>query len=245
YLNRSLPGPIPPVVNGVEIHLFDLYKLIENLGGYLSVHFCQEFDMVGEIMGLPKGNGEEIKRCYMNFLEVLISHFKTARAPRQGHNDALVEPAWKAEKDKDCLGHHQWNFGKDGAHMTRPAVLRGKKTMEHFIVKLEDTTDSQEQPTLPYYREDEKEDQNSHKEWSTYGLDNIKDMDCTKSIAESRRVYGNTIVATGNPHFYKQFIEITSIPVMHYDSEELTLTRPLTNEQQLAASKEHAAALKS
>ncbi|GKC14955.1 nucleolin 1 isoform X1, partial [Tanacetum coccineum] len=39
---------------------------------------------------------------------------------------------------------------------------------------------------------------------------------------------------------------IASIPVMHYDSEELTLTGPLTNEQQqLAASKERAAALKS
>ncbi|GKC14956.1 nucleolin 1 isoform X1 [Tanacetum coccineum] len=48
----------------------------------------------------------------------------------------------------------------------------------------------------------------------------LKDMDCTKSVAESHRVYGNTIVATGNPHFYKQFME-------------------------LAASKERAAALKS
>nr|GEW17826.1 ARID DNA-binding domain-containing protein [Tanacetum cinerariifolium] len=103
----SLPGTIPPVISGVEIHLFDLYKLIENLGGYLSVHFSQEFDMVGEIMGLSKGNGEEIKRCYINYLEILISHFKTARAPRQGHNDALLEPAQRAEKDRECLGSHQ------------------------------------------------------------------------------------------------------------------------------------------
>ncbi|GJS44893.1 ARID DNA-binding domain-containing protein [Tanacetum coccineum] len=74
YLNRSLPGTIPPVINGVEIHLFDLYKIMENLGGYLSVHFSQEFDMVGEIMGLSKGNGEEIRRCYMNFLEIHQLH---------------------------------------------------------------------------------------------------------------------------------------------------------------------------
>nr|GEV45069.1 ARID DNA-binding domain-containing protein [Tanacetum cinerariifolium] len=45
YLNRSLPGIIPSIINGVEIHLFDLYKIMENLGGYLSVHFSQEFDM--------------------------------------------------------------------------------------------------------------------------------------------------------------------------------------------------------
>ncbi|GKF76450.1 ARID DNA-binding domain-containing protein [Tanacetum coccineum] len=44
YLERSLPGPIPPTINGVQIHLFDLYKLVEGLGGYLSVYFSQEFD---------------------------------------------------------------------------------------------------------------------------------------------------------------------------------------------------------
>nr|GEZ29290.1 ARID DNA-binding domain-containing protein [Tanacetum cinerariifolium] len=37
YLDRSLPGPIPPKINGVQVHLFDLYKLVESLGGYLNV----------------------------------------------------------------------------------------------------------------------------------------------------------------------------------------------------------------
>ncbi|GKB87412.1 hypothetical protein Tco_0959684 [Tanacetum coccineum] len=114
------------------------HKIMENLGGYLSVHFSQEFDMVGEIMGLSKGNGEEIRRCYMNFLEILTSHFKTARAPRQGHMDALLEPAWKAEKDRESLGCHQWEIGEDGAQRRRPAVLKGKGIMEHFGVQLEE-----------------------------------------------------------------------------------------------------------
>nr|GEY22818.1 ARID DNA-binding domain-containing protein [Tanacetum cinerariifolium] len=129
YLDRSLPGPIPPIINGVQIHLFDLYKLIEGLGGYLSVYFCQEFDTIGEIMGLSKGNGEEIKKCYINYLDVLKSHFKTTRAPQQGCKNTLVESAWKAkDRDRDCLEPHQWDFGENGAPMTRPAVLRGKKT---------------------------------------------------------------------------------------------------------------------
>ncbi|GJS75207.1 hypothetical protein Tco_0725088 [Tanacetum coccineum] len=58
-----------------------------------NLYTTKEFDIVGEIMGLSKGNGEEIRRCYMNFLEILTSHFKTARAPRQRHMDALLEPA--------------------------------------------------------------------------------------------------------------------------------------------------------
>nr|GEY73431.1 ARID DNA-binding domain-containing protein [Tanacetum cinerariifolium] len=111
-----------------------------------------EFDMVEEIMGLSKGIGEEIKRCYMNYLEILISHFKTARAPRQGHNDALLEPAWRAEKDRECLGSHQWEIGDNGAQKRRPAVLKGKKFMEHFDVQLEDTTKSPEEPTQVHYK---------------------------------------------------------------------------------------------
>nr|GEW51704.1 ARID DNA-binding domain-containing protein [Tanacetum cinerariifolium] len=91
YLERSLPGPIPPTINGVQIHLFDLYKLVEELGGYLSVYFSQEFNTIREILGLSKGNGEEIKRCYINYLDVFTSYFETARAPQQGYKDILEE----------------------------------------------------------------------------------------------------------------------------------------------------------
>ncbi|GJV67048.1 ARID DNA-binding domain-containing protein [Tanacetum coccineum] len=138
YLDRSLPGPIPPTINGVQIHLFDLYKLVEGLGGYLSVHFCQEFDTIGEILGLSKGNGEEIKRCYMKLF----------------FNNATREIERKVEgKDRDCLMSHQWDFSETGAPTGRIAVQKGKGKVEHFGVKLEDTEegeDSQEQPTLSH-----------------------------------------------------------------------------------------------
>nr|GEZ28077.1 ARID DNA-binding domain-containing protein [Tanacetum cinerariifolium] len=104
-------------------------------------------------MGLSRGNGKEIKRCYIYYLDVFTYHFKTARAPQQGYNNTLVESAWKAKKDKDCFGLHQWDFGENGAHMTRLAVLKGKKTLEHFGVKLENIRHSQEQPILPHFTE--------------------------------------------------------------------------------------------
>nr|GEV02832.1 ARID DNA-binding domain-containing protein [Tanacetum cinerariifolium] len=117
YLEKSLPGPIPPIIDGVKIYLFDLYKLVEGLRGYLSVHFGQEFGTIGEILGLPKGNEENLKRCYIQYLDVFTSYYKTARAPQQEYKSILKMPTRKIEegKDRDCLMSHQWNFedGKD------------------------------------------------------------------------------------------------------------------------------------
>nr|GEY86808.1 ARID DNA-binding domain-containing protein [Tanacetum cinerariifolium] len=156
YEVKSIPGPIPPTIKGIQIHLFDLYKLVKGLGGYLSVHFCQEFDTIGEILGLSKGNGEEIKEWYMKYFDVFTSYFKTARAPQKeytgGFNQIIPKMPTKEEgKDRDCLGSHPWNFGETGANITRNAVQKAKGKVEHFGVKLEDTeeeNDSQQQPIL-------------------------------------------------------------------------------------------------
>nr|GEV04255.1 ARID DNA-binding domain-containing protein [Tanacetum cinerariifolium] len=123
---------------------------MENLGGYLSVHFSQEFDMIGEIMGLSKGKGEEIRRCYMNFLEILTSHYKTARAPRQGNMDTMLGPA---RRDREC--HHQGEIGRDGAQWRRPAVLKEKGIIEHFDEQLEDTNEGPEEPIQGHYKGDQ------------------------------------------------------------------------------------------
>ncbi|PWA38222.1 bulb-type lectin domain-containing protein [Artemisia annua] len=81
YLNKSLPGPIPPTINGTQVYLLDLYKLIEGLGGYLSVHFGQEFGTIGELIGLSKQDGDELKKCYIKYLDIFTSYYKTARGP--------------------------------------------------------------------------------------------------------------------------------------------------------------------
>nr|GEX76380.1 ARID DNA-binding domain-containing protein [Tanacetum cinerariifolium] len=84
YLQKQLPGPIPPIIHGIPIHLFDLYKLTECMGGYLSVHVGQEFGAIAEILGLTRNEGDDVKKCYMVYLDVFVSYYKTARAPVKG-----------------------------------------------------------------------------------------------------------------------------------------------------------------
>nr|GEX81825.1 ARID DNA-binding domain-containing protein [Tanacetum cinerariifolium] len=139
-------------VNKLENQMKFLFTYgIEGLGGYLSVYFSQEFNTIGEILGLSKGNGEEIKRCYINYLDVFTSYFKTERAPQQGYKDILEESTRKVEdKDRHCLIPHQWDFSEAGAPIAKSAVLKRKETLKHLGVKLEDTRDSQDQPILPH-----------------------------------------------------------------------------------------------
>ncbi|GJX39903.1 ARID DNA-binding domain-containing protein [Tanacetum coccineum] len=132
YLQRQLPRPIPPIIHGIPIHLFDLYKLIECMGGYLSVHFGQEFGALPEILGLTRSDGEDIRKCYMVYLDVFTSYYKIARAPK-----------FPARADEDSsLESYQWTFSKISAPL---ASQKGKEKIEHFGIKLEDEENCIEQ----------------------------------------------------------------------------------------------------
>nr|GEU74269.1 rhomboid-like protein 1 [Tanacetum cinerariifolium] len=146
YLDISLPGSIPPTINGVQIHLFDLYKLVDGLGGYLSVYFGQEFGTIGEILGLSKQDGEEVKKCYIKYLDVFTSYYKTARVPQQEYNCILNNPTKKVEEDieKICLMSHQWDFDETCAPLKSTIDQKGKGKLEHFGVKLKDTKDGED-----------------------------------------------------------------------------------------------------
>ncbi|GJY65571.1 hypothetical protein Tco_0467809 [Tanacetum coccineum] len=78
-------------------------KLVEGLGGYLSVYFGNEFGTIGEILGLSKQDGEEVKKCYIKYLDVFTSYYKTARVPNQEHRSNLDIPTKIVEEGKDIL----------------------------------------------------------------------------------------------------------------------------------------------
>ncbi|GJY85140.1 ARID DNA-binding domain-containing protein [Tanacetum coccineum] len=141
YLQKQLPGPIPPIIHGIPIHLFDLYKLIECMGGYISVHFGQEFGAIAEILGLTRNDGDDVKKVYMVYLDVFVSYYKTARAPQA--------PAEAVEDSS--LESFQWSVGKNGAPSTSQ---KGKEKIEHFDIKLEDEPVCIQQQTV---QDEEKE----------------------------------------------------------------------------------------
>ncbi|GJR40705.1 ARID DNA-binding domain-containing protein [Tanacetum coccineum] len=125
FLMRPLPGSLPPIINGVTIHLFDLYELIECMGGYISVQFEGDFEGLAEILGLERSDGMNIRRCYLDYLEPLVSNYKAARSsnPTGGYGDEGI---------RRFDGYHG-DGNKDGS-----MAAKEKGIVKHFGITLEE-----------------------------------------------------------------------------------------------------------
>ncbi|GKG58364.1 hypothetical protein Tco_0592143, partial [Tanacetum coccineum] len=77
---RPLPGSLPPIIKGVTILLFDLYELIECMGGYISVQFEGDFDgdanKDGSMAAKEKG---------------IVKHFGITLEEEEGKYDATAQ----------------------------------------------------------------------------------------------------------------------------------------------------------
>nr|GEU96463.1 ARID DNA-binding domain-containing protein [Tanacetum cinerariifolium] len=144
--------------------------LIEDGGqGYLvpGVNYALEVTLNKPSMDLLEKQGFEIKydsnKCtlvYMfnnketqNFDEDRMRTMQNKAAPQRNKN--ILDESTRNVEDKDinCLMSHQWDFGETGAPIRKTAVPKGKETLEHFGVKLEDAKegkDTQEQPILTH-----------------------------------------------------------------------------------------------
>nr|GEW05443.1 ARID DNA-binding domain-containing protein [Tanacetum cinerariifolium] len=100
-----------------------------------------DFSKIGEILGLSIQDGEEVRRCYINFLDVFTSYYKTAMVPKQEHNPVLGMPTKIVEEGKEytCLASHQCDFAEIKAPNMEAASRKGKEKIEHFRIILEDT----------------------------------------------------------------------------------------------------------
>ncbi|GKA66424.1 EF-hand 1, calcium-binding site-containing protein [Tanacetum coccineum] len=120
-------------VNPSEVHTFQEFVGFLNLIKNDDV----EFGALAEILGLTRSDGEDIRKCYMVYLDVFTSYYKTARAPEVPAN---------ADEDSS-LESYQWSFGKISAPL---ASQKGKEKIEHFGIKLEDEENCKEQQTAHY-----------------------------------------------------------------------------------------------
>nr|GEW90323.1 ARID DNA-binding domain-containing protein [Tanacetum cinerariifolium] len=173
-----VPGVLVYMFNKSKKEKLDEDRLRTKQNQYLEEYF--ESLANKDILGLPKGNRENLKRCYIQYLDVFTSYYKNARAPQQEYKSILKMPTRKIEegKDRDCLMSHQWNFGETCAPTSGQ---KGKGRLEHFGIKLEHTEDGKDdqpghtnqnlqrmyiEPSTPRNSEKEVSSNDSKSKWS-------------------------------------------------------------------------------
>nr|GEX49393.1 uncharacterized mitochondrial protein AtMg00810-like [Tanacetum cinerariifolium] len=88
------------------------------------------FGALAEI--LSRSDGEEIQRCYIDYLEVLVSYYKTARSSR--------DPT-RGNEDLECFKGYRCDGNMDDTM----AAKKGKGKVEHFGITLEEEGNNKHQ----------------------------------------------------------------------------------------------------
>ncbi|GJR54709.1 leucine-rich repeat protein [Tanacetum coccineum] len=78
---NNMSGSIPSQINDLKL-LTGLDLSYNNLSGTITSSLGEKFRALAEILGLMRSDGIEIQRCYLDYLEALVSHYKAARSSR-------------------------------------------------------------------------------------------------------------------------------------------------------------------
>ncbi|GJT35235.1 ARID DNA-binding domain-containing protein [Tanacetum coccineum] len=145
YLRRDVLEPLPPIIERVKIDLLGLYKMVDSMGGYLSVSLGNKWKDVAMIHGLPKEHDEDLKECYKRTIDLVKCYYETTL--RAWYKEGLVKYEETKEVEIGCdhakEGNPQEHVGssKSGLRVVKDNTSGRFKNVQggetHFGVILE------------------------------------------------------------------------------------------------------------
>nr|GEY11483.1 replication protein A 70 kDa DNA-binding subunit B [Tanacetum cinerariifolium] len=100
YLRRDVLEPLPPIIVRVKIDLLGLYKMVDSMGGYLSVSLGNKWKDVVMIYGLPEEHNEDLKECYKRTIDLVKCYYETTL--RDWYKEGLVKYEETKEVEIGC-----------------------------------------------------------------------------------------------------------------------------------------------
>nr|GEX70854.1 retrovirus-related Pol polyprotein from transposon TNT 1-94 [Tanacetum cinerariifolium] len=100
YLRRDVLEPLPPIIGRVKIDLLGLYKMVDSMGGYLSVSLGNKWKDVAMIHGLPEEHDEDLKECYKRTIDFVKCYYETTL--RAWYKEGLVKYEETNEVEIGC-----------------------------------------------------------------------------------------------------------------------------------------------
>ncbi|GJV44902.1 ARID DNA-binding domain-containing protein [Tanacetum coccineum] len=141
YLNEDVLEQIPPIIGVVKIDLLGLHKMVDSLGGYLSVTLGNKWKKVAELHGLTEDDEEAIKKCYKKFIEMVQVYYETAEKPWHEKKpvENVVDSSIGYARVKDPQGCEKASAGMGEA---LEGTMNSEGKITHFGVKLEGNMDN-------------------------------------------------------------------------------------------------------
>nr|GEZ33202.1 bulb-type lectin domain-containing protein [Tanacetum cinerariifolium] len=113
YLRRDVLEPLPPIIGRVKIDLLGLYKMVDSMGGYLSVSLGNKWKDVAMIHELLEEHDEDLKECYKRTIDLVKCYYETTL--RAWYKEGLVKYEKTKEVETGCdhakEGNPQEYFG--------------------------------------------------------------------------------------------------------------------------------------
>ncbi|GJY04131.1 ARID DNA-binding domain-containing protein [Tanacetum coccineum] len=101
YLKQDVLEPLLLVIGNVKIDLLGLYKMVDNMGGYLSVFFGNRWKEVVVIHGLTEAHEEDLKACYKRTIDMVKFCYDTTLRPWFKEEPEKCEKTKKVERGCD------------------------------------------------------------------------------------------------------------------------------------------------
>ncbi|GJW80656.1 ARID DNA-binding domain-containing protein [Tanacetum coccineum] len=145
YLRWDVLEPLPLIIERVKIDLLGLYKMVDSMGGCLSVSLGNKWKDVATIHGLPKEHDEDLKECYKRTIDLVKCYYETTL--RAWYKEGLVKYEETKEVEIGCdhakEGNPQEHVGssKSGLRVVKDNTSGRFKNVQggetHFGVILE------------------------------------------------------------------------------------------------------------
>nr|GEZ04116.1 ARID DNA-binding domain-containing protein [Tanacetum cinerariifolium] len=137
-MKQDVLGNLPPVIGAVKVDLLGLYKLVDNLGGYMNVTFRNKWKKVEQLLGLTQDDEEAVKESYKEYIGMVKIYYEEAQRSKQEEG-----PKGKVVGNSSGTAHEKNPLGNAGMSVEIGTALEGtpKKTAQ-VGVKMESNKDT-------------------------------------------------------------------------------------------------------
>ncbi|GKB41731.1 ARID DNA-binding domain-containing protein [Tanacetum coccineum] len=129
YLKQDVLEPLQLVIRNVKIDLLGLYKMVDSMGGYLSVSFGNRLKEVVVIHGLTEAHEEDLKACYKRTIDMVKFYYDTTLRP------------WFKEELVKCEKPKKVECGCDHAKEENPQEHDGSSNNDTDVDQMADQED--------------------------------------------------------------------------------------------------------